>query len=322
MNDEEEKIEKILDIPGLGPTTAQKLADAGIDSLMSLAVTPIETLSDLTGVTEAKCRKFAQTARDALEMGFLDVASYDEESEKYYISFGSKEFNTLVGGGLKSGIITEVHGEFSSGKTQIGHQLVVNALKQFDEGVVIYIDTENTFTKSRIKEMALAIGFDEDELEERVFKRIRMAKAYTSDHQILLAQELKKVVQKEQVVLVIVDSVMAHFRSEYVGRGTLATRQQKLSQHLSELAVFADVNNVPVFITNQVSANPAQMYGDPMQAVGGTILGHAAKIRLKIRRGKKDGDSGSLRVAKLIDHPSRPDGEVTYRITTAGLEDI
>jgi DNA repair protein RadA len=119
------------------------------------------------------------------------------------------------------------------------------------------------------------------------------------------------------VKLIVIDSLTAHFRAEFVGRGTLADRQQKINKHMHALLKLADTHNVCVYVTNQVMAKPDQFFGDPTQAIGGHIVGHASTFRIYLRKGKK----GS-RVAKLVDSPNLPETEVAFYITEQGIKDI
>ena len=136
---------------------------------------------------------------------------------------------------------------------------------------------------------------------------------------MLLADKVSDLIEKDKfnVQVVIVDSLTAHFRAEFIGRGTLSERQQKLNKHMHALSKIADMNNVCVYVTNQVQADPAQFFGDPTKAVGGHIVAHASTFRVYLRKGKK----GS-RVAKLIDAPNLPDGEAAFMVTTEGLQDL
>ena len=154
---------------------------------------------------------------------------------------------------------------------------------------------------------------------ENVLKNIRVARAYNSDHQMLLAEKVDDLIKKQglNVRLVIVDSLTAHFRAEFIGRGTLAERQQKLNRHMRDLSKVASLNNICVYITNQVSSDPAQFFGDPTKPIGGNIVAHASTFRIYLRKGKK----GS-RVAKLIDAPNLADGECGFFVTTEGLKDL
>jgi DNA repair protein RadA len=183
------------------------------------------------------------------------------------------------------------------------------------EGVCVYIDTENTFRPERIIDMSKGAGLN----PEQALKNIKVARAFNSDHQMLLAEKVEDLIkdQKLNVKLVVVDSLTAHFRSEFVGRGTLADRQQKLNKHMHVLAKLAFNHNLSVYVTNQVMAKPDQFFGDPTEAIGGNIVGHNSQTRIYIRKGKK-----GTRVAKLVDSPYLPDGEAGFVITNQGIEDI
>ncbi len=135
---------------------------------------------------------------------------------------------------------------------------------------------------------------------------------------MLLAEKVEDLINKEglKVKLVIVDSLTAHFRAEFIGRGTLAERQQKLNKHMHQLLKVADSYNIAVYVTNQVMAKPDMFFGDPTQAIGGHVVAHASTFRIYLRKGKK----GS-RVAKLIDAPNLADGECIFRVEEHGLED-
>jgi DNA repair protein RadA len=223
----------------------------------------------------------------------------------------------LGGKGVESRAITEAFGAFGSGKTQLGLTLAVNVQLPVEQGgaggKAVYIDTEGTFRPERIKQIAEGI----DANPEMVLKNILVARAFNSDHQMLLLEKVNELIKSgEPIKLVIIDSLTAHFRAEFAGRGQLADRQQKLNRYMYDLMKLSESNNLAVFVTNQVMANPAQMFGDPTTAIGGNIVGHASTYRLYLRRAKQ----GS-RVAKLIDSPNLPDGEAVYYVTTHGVRD-
>lgn len=306
----------VMDLPGVGPATAEKLSAAGFDTLMAIAVATPGEMVEAAGVSEAVARKMIQGARSSMEMGFIsgeDILKKRAKVQK--ITTGAPVLDTLVGGGFETGAITECFGEFGSGKTQIGHILAVRVQLEDPEAIAVYIDTENTFRPERIKQLSEGIGLD----PEKVLRNIMVARAYNSDHQMLLVEKVEELISKEnkKIKLVIVDSLTAHFRAEFVGRGTLAERQQKLNKHMHMLIKIADTNNLCVYVTNQVMAKPDQFFGDPTQAIGGHIVAHASTYRLYLRKGRK----GS-RVAKLIDSPNLPEGEANFIVETGGIRDM
>jgi len=150
-------------------------------------------------------------------------------------------------------------------------------------------------------------------------KNIKIAKAFNTDHQMLLGEKVEDLIKNQglDVKLVIVDSLTAHFRAEYIGRGTLAERQQKINRHMRDLSKLSQMYNLCVYVTNQVMAKPDMFFGDPTVPIGGHIVGHASTFRIYLRKGKK----GS-RVAKLIDSPSLPEGEASFYLEGSGLKDI
>jgi DNA repair protein RadA len=307
----------VSDLPGVGPSTAEKLAAAGIDTLLAVAVASLGTLVSESGVSESVARKMIQAARDMMEMGF-ETADIILERRKLVskIKTSSEAFDEVMGGGFETGAITECYGEFGSGKTQVGHQLAVNVQKPIDQGgyesKVIYIDTENTFRPERIIQMATKAGLDPDQ----ALKNIKIARAYNSDHQMLLSEKAEDLLKTGEYKLLIVDSLTAHFRAEYIGRGTLSERQQKLNKHMHTLLKLADMYNCCVMVTNQVMSKPNVMFGDPTQAIGGHVVGHSSTFRIYLRKGKK----GS-RVAKLVDSPNLPENECMMFVTEGGISD-
>jgi len=311
---------KIEDLPGVGAATAEKLKDAGYTTLMAIAVATPGELVEVAGVGEGVARKIINAARGNMEMGFFSGEDLLIKREKIRkISTGSKAFDALVGGGFESGSITECFGAFGSGKTALAHQLVINGLSIDESGdpqsYSIWIDSENTFRPERIKEICDNNGLD----ALKILRNIKVVRAFNSDHQMMCAEKIADLIEKEKidVKLVIVDSLMAHFRSEFVGRGTLADRQQKLNKHMHALMKVADTNNLCVYVTNQVMSRPDVFFGDPTAAIGGNIVGHNSATRIYLRRGKKD-----TRVAKLVDSPHLPDGECCFQITSKGIEDV
>jgi DNA repair protein RadA len=310
---------QLTDLPGIGPAVATKLEAAGIYDLMSLAVMGPAELGDIAGLGAGVARKAIQAARSMLDLGFIDGVEFAERRANIsYITTGSKGFDTLLGGrGIQAKAVTEAFGAFGSGKTQLGLMLAVNVQLPVEKGGAngkcVFIDTEGTFRPSRIKQIAEGIGAN----SEKVLKNIFVARAFNSDHQILLLDKISEMIKNgEPIKLLIIDSLTAHFRAEFAGRGQLADRQQKLNKYLHNLMKLAEQHNLAVYVTNQVMANPAQMFGDPTTAIGGHIVGHASTYRIYLRRGKKDS-----RVAKLIDSPDLPENSVEFFVTDKGIID-
>ncbi len=317
MNLEPEEID-IKDLEGVGATIASKLKNAGYMDIISLATANALEVAELCEIGEPTAKKIITQAREAAKMNFLSGLEFEDKRKAVQrISTGSQAFDILLGGGVETQSITECYGEFGSGKSQLAFQLAVNVQLPKEkgglEGHAIWIDTEGTFRPARIEQIAAIKGVDPKE----TLQNIRIGRAYSADHQILLVDKIPDLVNKDsKIKLVVVDSMMALFRAEYVGRGTLADRQQKVNVLLHKLQRLADRYNLAIYITNQVMARPDMMFGDPTAPVGGHIIGHVATYRIYLRKGKK-----GLRVARLVDSPSLPEGEATFQIDANGISD-
>lgn len=310
-------MKELKKLPGIGEKTAEKLVEAGYDNLMAIAASSIGEICDAIGVGEGTAEKIIESARQAIDMGF-DTADiiYEKRKQIGKITTGSKNLDNLLGGGVETGAITEAHGAYGSSKSQLAFQLSVNVQLPKEKGGLggkaLFIDTENTFRPERIEQMAKALSLDPKE----TLKNIYVARAYNSDHQILLVEKAKDILKEKNIKLLVIDSLTSLFRSDYSGRGELAPRQQKLNRHLHELQKISEVYNLAVYVTNQVMARPDVLFGDPTTAIGGHILGHAATFRLYLRKGKDQ-----KRVAKLIDAPALPDAETVFKVTEEGIRD-
>lgn len=308
----------IEELPGVGPATAEKLRDAGYVDLMAIAVESPKVLSEVAEIGENTAVKIIAAAKQAADVGGFETGDVILERRKniHRLTSGSKAFDELMGGGLETQAITEFYGEFGSGKTQVCFQLAVNATRPLEDGgldgEVFIIDTENTFRPERIVQMSLALDLDPEE----VLKKIHVARAFNSHHQMLLVDKAQELAGDMKVRLLIVDSLTAHFRAEYVGRGALAERQQNLNKHMHDLLRFGDLNNAVVAVTNQVSAKPDAFFGDPTRPIGGHIVGHAATYRLYLRKSK-----GGKRIARLVDSPNLPEAEAVISVGEDGIRD-
>jgi len=310
--------DEIDNLPGVGPATAEKLRDSGITELMDIAVISPQELTDLADLGLTTASKIIQEARKMVKKDDFRTGKelFEKRQDIGRISCGSKTLNELLGGGFESQAIIELFGEFGSGKTQIAHQLCVIVQLSKEQGGLeshaFYIDTENTFRPERIVQMSEALDLNPDD----VLSKIHVARAYNSSHQMLLLDKVKELSKEVSGRLLVVDSLTAHFRAEYIGRGALADRQQKLNKHMHELLRWSDLNNGVVCVTNQVAAKPDAFFGDPTRPIGGHIVGHTATFRVYLRKSK-----GPKRIARLIDSPHLPEGEAVFTITKEGIRD-
>ena len=150
---------------------------------------------------------------------------------------------------------------------------------------------------------------------ENVLSNIHVAKIYNSSHLELIVRAMGNLIQQNSIKLVIVDSIISLHRAEFVGRGTLSERQQKLNGIMHRLKRVAEIFNVAVIITNQVQATPDTFFGDPTKAAGGNIIGHASTYRIYLRK------AGQERKAIMVDSPMHPYGDTNFIITEGGIAD-
>ncbi|KIR35499.1 meiotic recombinase Dmc1 [Cryptococcus deuterogattii MMRL2647] len=307
---------------GINALDIAKLKAAGIVTILGVAQTPRKNLLKIKGLSEAKVEKLKETCTKILPPPFLTGTEIaDRRANVVYITTGSKSVDAMLGGGIATQSITEVFGEYRTGKTQLCHTLCVSTQLPEDQGggsgKVAYIDTEGTFRPDRVRAVADRFGVDSNMALDNVL----CARAWSSEHQCDLLVDLAiRFVEERAYKLLIVDSIMNLFRQDYSGRGELSERQQKLNQFLARLQKLAEEFNIAVVLTNQVQADPgaAAMFAAASSAkpVGGHILAHASATRIALRKGR-----GDERIAKLQDSPDMPEGEATYTLRTGGWED-
>jgi len=312
------KYESIEDLPGIGPSIAKRLRELGFQTVESLAMATVRELEQV-GIGEKRSFEIIEAARSSISLSFVkgDELLKMRQNVRRLIT-GSKKLDELLGGGLETQTITEFYGEYGSGKSQIAHQLCVNVQLPVERGGLnggaLYIDTENTFRTERIVQMSRHLGLDCD----AVAKNIVYAEAYTSDHQMFLLENSDHIIKDNNIRLIVVDSLTAHFRSEYLGRESLAERQQKLNKHMHKLIRLARAFNAVAFVTNQVMASPDVFFGDPVRPIGGHVVGHTSHTRVFLRKSS----SGPVRIARLVSSPYLPEGERTLKVTENGIEDV
>lgn len=312
------KIYKELeDLPGIGEATAEKLKAAGYDSFSTIAAANPHDMAELVGMSVEAAKKAIDASKEAIDIGIeRGDQVYERRKAIGKITTSSKALDELLGGGVETQAITEAYARFSSGKSQLAFQLAVNVQKPVGEGGlgggVLFIDTEHTFRPERIAQIAQAANMDPVE----VLKGIYVVRAENSDHQMVVVDKAAELVKEKNIKLIVVDSLTSHFRSDYMGRGALGERQQKLNRHVHDLQRLADEYNLVVYVTNQVMDDPGMMFGDPTKPIGGHVLAHASTYRLYLRKGKDE-----KRIARLVDSPNLPEGECVFKVTKNGVSD-
>ncbi|XP_064108381.1 meiotic recombination protein DMC1/LIM15 homolog [Macrobrachium nipponense] len=313
-----------LQAHGINAADIKKLKSAGICTVRGIQMTTRKKMCTIKGLSEAKVDKIKEVSvKLGGGDGFVTALVVSERRRHIFkVSTGSAELDTLLGGGIESMAITEVFGEFRTGKTQLSHTLCVtaqlpNEAGTYTGGKVIFIDTENTFRPERLRSIADRFNLDQD----AVLDNVLYTRAFTSEHQFEILDHVAAQFHEEPGIfkLLVVDSIMALFRVDFSGRGELADRQQKLAQYLSRLQKISEEYNVSVFITNQMTADPGatmSFQADPKKPIGGHILAHASTTRVALRKGR-----GETRIAKIYDSPELPENEATFAITAGGIAD-
>lgn len=305
---------------GISAADVRKLMDSGFHTVEAIAYTPKKALLLIKGISEAKADKILSEAAKLVPMGFTTASEFNQRrAEIVFITSGSRELDKLLGGGLETGSITELFGEFRTGKTQLCHTLAVTCQLPVEQGggsgKCLYIDTEGTFRPERLEPIARRFNLN----PEAVLDNIAYARAYNSDHQTALLAQASAMMAESRYALLIVDSATALYRTDFAGRGELSARQMHLARFLRTLLRLADEFGVAVVISNQVVAQvdgAAMFNADPKKPIGGNIMAHASTTRLYLRKGR-----GETRICKIYDSPCLPEAEAMFAIMPDGIAD-
>ncbi|CAD6195690.1 unnamed protein product [Caenorhabditis auriculariae] len=310
-----------LESNGIASNDIAKLKEAGFFTVEALAYTHRKELLAVKGISEQKAEKLVKEAMKYVQMGFTTASEVHlKRSQLVQIRTGSAALDRLLGGGIETGAITEVYGEFRTGKTQVCHNLAVMCQLPIDmggaEGKCMWIDTEGTFRPERL--LAIAQRFNLS--GEHVLENVAVARAFNSEHMQALITRAGAMMSESRYAVLIVDCATSHFRTEYAGRGELAARQCALAKFLRTLAKLADEFGIAVVITNQVVASvdggAGMFQADPKKPIGGNIMAHMTTTRLYLKKGK-----GETRICKVHHSPNLPESEATFAITNQGIDD-
>lgn len=322
INKENHKKLELDTLDEIGPATKIHLIDAGIDSLKDLIIRGPHDVAEVTGMTMEKSTDLCNKARikleevEIIERTFIPATElYNKRKNIERISTGSKCFDELLGGGFEVNAITEIYGEFGSGKTQICHTSAVMVQQKITdgglEGGVIYVDTENTFRPERIVSISKARSID----HVSVLENIVVAKAFNSAHQELIMHEVGKIIENNNIKLLILDSAISHYRAEYLGRAMLSERQQKINRLMHILIRISETYKIAVLLTNQIQSVPDTLFGDPFRATGGNIIAHSSTYRIYLKK------AGKNRIARIVDSPYHPEIEALFSLGEEGITD-
>ncbi|KAA0055743.1 DNA repair protein RAD51-like protein [Cucumis melo var. makuwa] len=296
-----------LQASGIAAMDVKKLKDAGLCTVESVAYSPRKELLQIKGISEAKVDKIIEAASKIVPLGFTSAGQlHAQRLEIIQLTSGSRELDKILEGGIETGSITEIYGEFRSGKTQLCHTLCVTCQLPLDqgggEGKAMYIDAEGTFRPQRLLQIADRFGLNGAD----VLENVAYARAYNTDHQSRLLLEAASMMVETRFALMIVDSATALYRTDFSGRGELSARQMHLAKFLRSLQKLADeVDGSAIFA------------GPQIKPIGGNIMAHASTTRLALRKGR-----GEERICKVISSPCLAEAEARFQISAEGVTDV
>ena len=306
-------------IKGINARQIKLLQESGISNAEALAMSPSNIVADIDGLGGKTAKKLIWNARNALGMTEFTTASEIDDNTEMFTT-GSSELNRILGGGFQTGKLTEVYGPFKSGKTNLAHTISVTiqlpVKKGGLSGTVAYVDTENTFSKEKIIRIAKRFGMNPKD----VLGNIYHARIYSSDHQQQMIQKAEALCKTRGVRLIVIDSLMALLRSEYVGIGKLAPRQAILNAMIHGLSRIAETYNCAVLLTNQVTVKIMGMFSSN-DAIGGNIVAHGCHFRVMFKTKGFSSNNSLKRRAVIVDAPDLPPEECEFFITSAGVAD-
>ncbi len=200
--------------------------------------------------------------------------------------------DSILNGGIERGSITQVYGEGGSGKTNLCLSTAIEAAKRGE--FVVYVDTEGV-SMERFSQMG---G------NEEIAKKILFYKVYRFSQQGEVIERISRLVeQREDITLVIVDSMTEFYRAEMGVEDEINTRKRRgLAWQLSVLNTLARKKNIAVLITNQVYLDTKTR---ELKPIGGHTMQHNAKTIIFLRK-----IGGGYREAVLMKHRSLPEGRV------------
>eukprot|EP01041_Mallomonas_annulata_P012273 gene12273-25798_t len=314
-----------LQSAGINVSDIKKLQEAGLSTIGSVLQCCTRDLLAIKGLSEAKIEKIREAAKKLDSRGSVFKTGVEVKAGRkkiIHVTTGSKAVDKILGGGIETASITELFGEFRTGKTQLAHTICVTSQLSFQmnggQGKVIYIDTEGNFRPERIEGIAERFGLE----AEQTLENIIICRVFSHEEQMEILKPIAALLADHEqgpFRILIVDSIIALFRVEFSGRGELSERQQKLGKHLGQLVRLAEEFNIAVVLINQVQSDPGalSMFGPVVKPVGGHVLAHASTTRVMLKKGKAE-----QRIAKIFDSPLMPEEEATFAITNGGIDDI
>ncbi|HUU77796.1 MAG TPA: DNA repair and recombination protein RadA [candidate division Zixibacteria bacterium] len=308
----------LADLKSLSQELLQRISEKGYTTIESISWLTPEELSENFEIKIECAREIIQEVSSLMDSQPISAADLlFKEEKRRRCTTSSEELDNLLGGGIFTGEITEISGEFATGKTQLCFQLSVNVQLSEDQGgldgTVYYIDTEGTFSSTRVAQIASEKGLNPKE----ILKNIAVTRTYNSDHLMFLITNAQKIIRERNVRLFIIDSIASHFRAEYIGSEKLVSRQQVVMNLAETLKKLLDEFELAIVVTNQVIATFDENLFDksPHPALG-FAWAHRPHQRLLLRKGRNE-----ARIARMYDSSRLPDRECVFYVTEKGISD-
>lgn len=301
--------------------TKKKLESFGIKNIIDLCVRGAKEVQEITGVDKSKANSWVFNSQKILEdnnmirksdMSVIDLMKYHQNQNR--LTTKCLEVDELFGGGLIPESVYEVYGEFGCGKTQFCLTLAAETIAKGKN--VIWIDCEDTFRPNRLAEILIARELATEENFEEKLSLIKYFYTPNSEQLMGTVDSLSELMLKLKPRLVILDGAIGQFREEYLGRGTLAERQNQLARLMTHIKNISFYFRCTVIFTNQVQSDPAIMFGDPIKPIGGNIVAHASTYRVYFKK------SGKKRIARMVDSPEHEQKDASYTLTIKGIDNV
>lgn len=218
-------------------------------------------------------------------------------------SSGSETLDSLLGGGFRTGELTEVFGASNTGKTQLGMQAAISAASLGH--TCAFVDTEGQFRPERLASICDERGVD----AEHVLASVYAIRAENTARQLEAVAKLRTDEGPHNCKMVIVDTLTKNFTLEYPGSKMVGRRQTLLGAYLNQLARDAYIWDSAVIALNRVTAVTVE--GNDLEIdIGGETVRHFMQKVVYLRR------SADFVMASRPDLSGR---EMKARITNRGL---
>tara|TARA_B100001765_G_scaffold114644_1_gene71377 strand:+ start:455 stop:1099 length:645 start_codon:yes stop_codon:yes gene_type:complete len=155
------------------------------------------------------------------------------------IETGLKKLDQFLGGGIKEGLITDISGQSSTGKTQLTFQICINVLKNGKE--VLFLDTTGEFRPERLVEMLKL-----RKLDPQLIDKIKVGRITNSFQQVKYLSKMSI----KNFSLIVIDNVTDLFSFEYSKKEQSLEKYLAFMKYMQNLTSIAINAKIPIIVTN------------------------------------------------------------------------